>query len=620
MRFLQELAIFTPLSLELMTGFKRLQKQQAIAEIESLLHTSWDLVTKRNSELEGLAEKALALAESIGNENYKGLALIESALFHCLVKNDYAKSIQLCEQGLGLMKGEFKKKYIPYFHLNVGRNFHFMGDNVLTQKHYLEVIKFLEPRVEKSYYEKRWLAHTYYNIFILFNFTGTEFAQDEYLNKAFDMYQQINDNSGIANCYNSYAVYYFKKNENSVALDYLLKAHDLAELDKSISFLSIYCSNIGLVYTKLGDFETGIKYFERARQYDEEIKSDYHSAHTHNQLGEAYVILKQFTQAISHFKLAEGYFESVGVKKPLSNLYFNLAEAHVGNNEYEQAFLYQKKYADSLKELFNDEKTFAIARARYAYELEVKEQEAQLLRSKNAQIEKYANQLEFSNKELQQFAHVASHDLREPLRMVSSYVQLLERGLKDTLTADQKEFMQFILQGTTTMQNLISDLLTLSGISFVRNLLPVDLNTVLGRVQTNIRNPSSDFEMTLHSPILPTVLADETHMMQLFQNLISNAIKYNKNAKREIELTYTLTGRYYEFSISDNGIGIPAEFREKIFLIFQRLHSKGEYSGTGIGLAICKKIIDQAGGKIWVEGNEQNGSVFKFTLPASRKF
>lgn len=602
-----------------MTKLKRRFVKETTLKIEGLLRTSWDLVSKRNLEIEALSKQAFELAELIDSDNYRGLAILESALFECLVNNDYQKSISLCDKGFALMKGKFKKRHTPYYHLNIGRNYHFMGDSVLTQKHYLETIRLLEQRADKNYYENKWIAHTYYNIFILFSFTSADLAEDNYLNKAFEVYKQINDISGIANCYNSYAVYYFKKNENEAALSNLLKAHDLAVQEQSISYLSIYCSNIGLVYTRLGDFKTGFKYFERAQAYDKEIKSDYHSAHTHNQLGEAYIILKNFTEAIAHFKIAEVYFETVGVKKPLSNLYSNLADAYIGNNDYPEAYKYQKKYSDSLRDLFNDEKTFAITRARIEYELEIKEQEAQLLRSKNEQIEKYASQLEFSNNELQQFAHVASHDLREPLRMVSSYVQLLERGLKDTLSSDHKEFMQFILGGTHTMQNLISDVLTLSGISFVKNLISVDLNLVLSKVLSNLKNPATENRIHINAQILPTVIADETHMMQLFQNVISNAIKYNTQEQILIDIESVQEGRNYKFSVKDNGIGIPTEFNEKIFLIFQRLHSRDEYSGTGIGLAICKKIVDQAGGKIWVEENKSGGSIFHFTLPVARK-
>ncbi len=598
-----------------MGSINRTYIQNTKAEIESLLHTSWDLVSKRNSEIENLSQKALELANSIDSNNYRGLAIIESALYECLVKNNYYQSIKLCTDGFNLMKGEFKKRYAAYYHLNLGRNYHFLGDNVLTQKHYLECIKLLEHRPDKNYYEKRWLAHTYYNIFILFNFTGAEFAQSEYLEKALKVYEEIEDSGGVANCYNSYAVYYFKQNELKSSLEYLLKARDLALKENATSFLSIYCSNIGLVYTKMGMIETGEKYFADAQEYDLLINSTYHSAHTHNQMGEANAMQKKFDKAIEHFKIAEQYFESVGVKKALSTLYDNLSQSYIGINNYEEAYRYQKKYADSLKDLFNDEKTFAIARARNEYELEIKEQEAQLLRSKNEQIAKYANQLEFSNSELRQFAHVASHDLREPLRMVSSYVQLLERGLRDKLDDDQKEFMQFIIHGTHTMQNLISDLLTLSGISFVRSLEAVDLNKVLKIVSGTLKSQIAERNVIINSPVLPVLQADETHMVQLFQNLISNAIKYNKSEQPVIDITYNLTAKKYHFAVADNGIGIPEEYKEKIFLIFQRLHSRDEYSGTGIGLAICKKIIDQAGGKIWVEANNNHGCIFKFTLP-----
>ena len=373
-----------------------------------------------------------------------------------------------------------------------------------------------------------------------------------------------------------------------------------------------------MVYTKLGNIELADSYFEMAQAYDREIKSTYHSAHTHNQMGEAQAIQKNYQKAIDHFKVAEKYFESVGVKKSLSTLYDNVSLAYLGLGDFENAYAYQKKYSESLKDLFNDEKTFAIARARNEYELEIKEQEAQILRSKNEQIAKYANQLEFSNNELRQFAHVASHDLREPLRMVSSYVQLLERSLKNKLTDDEKDFMRFIVTGTHTMQNLISDLLTLSGISFVRSAGPVDLNNVMKTVVSTLKTQIEEKQVIINYSLLPTVKGDETHMMQLFQNLISNGIKYNKSEPPIVDISFNLTGKKYHFAVSDNGIGIPDEFVEKIFLIFQRLHSRDEYSGTGIGLAICKKILDQAGGKIWVEPNKGGGCVFKFTLPVSQ--
>ncbi|MFI5170736.1 MAG: ATP-binding protein [Chitinophagales bacterium] len=594
---------------------KPARKKEIEKRIEELLHTSWDLVTKRNSEIRELSEKALELAESIQSKNYKALALMELALYECLVNNNYYGSIKMCDDAFALLRGEFKKRYEPYYHLNLGRNHHFTGDNVLSQKHYLECIKLLELKQDKNYYEKRWLAHAYYNVFILFNYTGSEFAQDEYLNKALDIYKEIEDMTGVGNCYNSYAVYYFKAENFKASLEYLLKALALAEEESSTSFLSIYCANIGLVYTKLNDFNTALHYFERAREYDKEIDSSYHTAHTFNQMGEAYAIMHKYEEAIEYFKTAEALFEKLGVNRSLSTIAEHLSEAFASNGDFENAFLYKKKYAESLKEVFNEEKTFAIAKARNEFELEKKEREAQLLRQKNEQIEKYANQLEISNNELRQFAHVASHDLREPLRMVSSYVTLLKRSLKEELSQDEREYMDFIMAGTQTMNTLISDLLTLSGINFVKRYEEIDLNHIMKVVCSNLSSQIHEQHVKINFPELPSIIADEIHMIQLFQNLISNAIKYNTSVNPIINISFSTMGKSFRFVISDNGIGIAEEFREKIFLIFQRLHSREEFSGTGIGLAICKKIIDQAGGKIWVEANERGGSDFVFTLP-----
>ena len=183
------------------------------------------------------------------------------------------------------------------------------------------------------------------------------------------------------------------------------------------------------------------------------------------------------------------------------------------------------------------------------------------------------------------------------------------------LTNDQQEFMKYILQGTHTMQNLISDLLALAAISNVRNSELVDLNIIVQQVKSNLQPVMEERNAIIKSTLLPAVIADETHMLQLFLNLISNGIKYNTSTLRRIEISFATSGRYYQFSVADNGIGIPAEYKEKIFLIFQRLHSKEEYSGTGIGLAICKKIVDQAGGTIKVSSRKGGGSIFTFTLP-----
>jgi PAS domain S-box-containing protein len=231
------------------------------------------------------------------------------------------------------------------------------------------------------------------------------------------------------------------------------------------------------------------------------------------------------------------------------------------------------------------------------------------------EIAKKATELERSNSELEQFAYVASHDLQEPLRMVASYLQLLERRYADKLDADAIEFIKFAVDGATRMKTLINDLLAYSrvgthGKSFERT----DLNSVLGQVRSYLMASIEETQTFLTCDELPTLLADEIQMVQLFQNLVSNAIKFRNEISPRVHIGVEKTVTEWVFSVSDNGIGIDPEYFERIFIIFQRLHAKGKYPGTGIGLAISKRIVERHHGRIWVESQPNEGTTFKFTI------
>ena len=220
-----------------------------------------------------------------------------------------------------------------------------------------------------------------------------------------------------------------------------------------------------------------------------------------------------------------------------------------------------------------------------------------------------------SNFELNQFAHVASHDLKEPLRMISNYSQLLHRSAKENMNADQKEYLFYINDGAKRMMNVIQNLLQLSKINATQKRYAVGMNEIIVEVMQSLKLIAEEKKVTIQSPKLPIVLADRVHMLQLWQNLIGNAIKYNNSEKPKVEICYEDRGSIHYFEISDNGIGIEPSYREKVFIIFQRLHHRNEYDGTGIGLAICKKIIDSLSGKIWIEDSALGGTKFCFTIP-----
>ena len=221
-----------------------------------------------------------------------------------------------------------------------------------------------------------------------------------------------------------------------------------------------------------------------------------------------------------------------------------------------------------------------------------------------------------SNAELKQFAHAASHDLQEPLRTIAGFVKLLEQRYKNKLDEKADEFIDFIVEGAKRMQTIINDLLTYSQVDTSRKKIePVDLNKLIDRALIDLQAAITENNAKVTYDLLPTVTADPVQLNRLFQNLIGNAVKFKGNKPPVIHIAGKEKADEWIFSVRDNGIGINPQYFQRIFAIFQRLHTRAEYPGTGIGLTICKKIVEVLGGKIWVESEQGKGSIFYFTIP-----
>jgi PAS domain S-box-containing protein len=239
------------------------------------------------------------------------------------------------------------------------------------------------------------------------------------------------------------------------------------------------------------------------------------------------------------------------------------------------------------------------------------------LKQMNAELNENAARLALSNEELERFAYVASHDLQEPLRMVSSFLFLLEKKFENELDDTARQYIHFAVDASERMKKLILDLLEYSKVSgsLQEPFVDVDINEVLQTVSETFKSTGQDQNIEIMYSPMPVIKANKTQIFQLFQNLIGNAIKYSKrDIDPKIQIVYTETDDEWVFEVKDNGIGIKEEYFDEIFVIFKRLHGRSEYSGTGIGLATCKKIVESHKGRIWAESKYGFGSSFKFTI------
>ncbi|MGL5061174.1 MAG: PAS domain-containing sensor histidine kinase, partial [Microcoleus sp.] len=231
------------------------------------------------------------------------------------------------------------------------------------------------------------------------------------------------------------------------------------------------------------------------------------------------------------------------------------------------------------------------------------------------QLLQLTEDLQRSNEQLEQFAYVASHDLQEPLRAVTSYAQLLAQRYHNNLDDRADKYINYIVGGATRMHQLINDLLAYSRAGRGKEFEPVDCNIVVEQSLCNLQIAIAETQAAIACEPMPTLMADESQLVQLFQNLIGNAIKFCRQEIPLIQISVAQQDSEWLFSVRDNGIGIAPEYAERIFIIFQRLHSRREYEGTGIGLAMCKRIVERHGGRIWVDSREGEGATFCFTIP-----
>lgn len=575
------------------------------------------LRAERPTDFLGIAYQYLQQAAEDKDLKLQGEIHFRLCVFYNNNLNNFEKSNEHGQEGISIARELHDVTLEANCMRMMGVNYNYQGELIKSREAYSYGIRLLEDKGPLSDDEKEILAGLYFNTVSLYKDFGIDETRLGFIDKAFKLFTEIGHKQGIARTYISYANYYPGIRNSAKAIEYYTQAAEIFEEINDARGLGNAQINIGYQHCLNGSFETGMEYLYKGTFNLEQGPNKLFVANGYFYLATSLRLQKKYAEAIEYCKKAEAITDEVNSRMNRMMLYEEWAMILEEAGDAAAA-LSMYKLANSYKEKITAfEKSSAISDVKLMFELEERKREADFLRKKNTEIEDYVRKLEISNFELRQFAHVASHDLKEPLRMVTLYMQLLEKRFEGKMDEDETQYLNYAKEGANRMYGLIQSLLTLTKINAETDKKQVDLNTVLNETIEYLKPQLQEAKVQINKMKLPKVSANYTHMLQVFQNLISNAVKYNRSQPPVIDINCMKTDSTYYFTIADNGIGIPEKHREKVFDIFQRLHSRNEYSGTGIGLTICKKIIEQLNGKIWIESNPAGGSKFCFTIPAN---
>lgn len=586
-------------------------------EFEGLISEAEKLCDRRNPEALVFIQKATEAAKLSEDETQLALVNYIVAYYDCFIQNNYDQAIKHLNETLGELDDE---RFLLIGHkllMTLGNSYQLKGDLFSSQASYLKGLRGLEAKPKLKRDEETLLASFNYNLSVLLSSSELNMESEEYLVKAISLCSRLDKKFQLSKCYAAYAQLYERREDFNKAIEYLYMALAIDEEINEPYSLALTKANLGVLSVKNNDYDKSFSYLNEALNFYEESNMLWETAVVKLELGKAYVHTNNLDKGLEYINEAEKLITSLDNKKELSEIFSFKSKLLAKKGEHALAYQYLEKHVESLRFFFDTEKTNALTRAKNEFESELKEKETKLLRAKNAEIHDYVNKLEISNNELKQFAHVASHDLREPLRMITSYISLLKKSMNGKLNEQEHEFFSYVLDGAKRMDQLIHDLLRLAKVDANAILAPIKLNSVIEEIKLNVDTLIKEKNAAIVLGGLPVILADRAQMIQLFQNLIANGIKYNKSDAPEIKITFISRKDQVEIQVSDNGIGIPKHQREEAFQIFKRLHKQDNISGSGIGLAICKKIVESMKGRIKIEDKPEGGTTFKITFSKS---
>lgn len=610
-----------------------------------------------------LAEEALLLASELeylpGEQRailYLGNIYFELGVLDT-ARHYFNQYLQLCSG-----PSELQCKVNAYNNLALIHHMHFQLDSSLAMyQKSLKIAEGLQDTVG--------LALVSSNIGIIFGQQGRLGKALTYFEKSRAFAKALNDTEQELVALSNIGRAYVEKEEHATAQTYLDEALELARKLEDQEGIARIFNFLGISAAKQNQSELAMDYYQRARHLFEQLDAQSGMVEVDQRIADVYLKKGAYRNAITFCEKTLEVGERNGLNEFVEACYKILAESYSHLAQYDKAFTFSEKYIKLHDSLFSKTMQKRMAEMETRFETEKKEAENAYLKVQTAQQQNIIQQRTYlawaigailllvgvlawvffrnsqrvkvlnqslekivddrtkalqvsnqklveKNNELKSFAYIASHDMKEPIRNISVFASLAERNVKDHADPETLELFESIKSNTVHMHTLVQDVLAFSTLADKQiQTETIDLNVVMNKVVFSLDQLIKDKRATIQYANLPTLRSSRAQLFLILKNLVENGVKYNESDKPTVEVCYENSDGMHHLSVRDNGIGIPADYHEKVFEIFKRLHNREKYQGTGIGLAICKKIINRLGGRIEVESEMGKGTIFHCFIP-----
>ena len=594
-------------------------------------------------------------------------------------KNDLTNKVPGIAIGYGIAlyrSGDFKNSYsilldiLPQLDENrlsqraevnqiLGMNLYFRDKYSEAYRYQVEALKYYT-----SVNDSKGMMNVYYDLGTNFGGQQQPELELEYFQKGIAIAKELNDTKMIILGTTAIGGAWGSLKDFDKALSWSDKSIELAKSINDNEELGWASIHRGHILGQIEKYKEAEYYLKQAYDLSFEIENQLLTGYALEQLSDIYIKQNKLPEALKKLDESRELFQIMGQTNSEKSVIKKYAEIYFKLGDYNKYKAYTDQYIAIKDSIYSKELVASISDLKQDYEIHKMEKENQfallkkdqelknaknyfaiaiicgaslvlmlllallyirnksanekneLLTAKNAEILRQNEILASSNKDLEKFAYIISHDLKEPLRNINGFTKLLSRKIKKYQDPDIEEYSEFITKGTAQMSELLSGLLEYSKLSSNKaKTSKVSTQDVVSDVVSNLKIQLLEKNCTIEIGELPDIYFGKTQLTQIFQNLIANAIKFAPDQENKISITAKDKGDCYRFAVRDNGIGIAKEYQKEIFVVFQRLHDRGTYSGSGIGLATCKKIVEDQGGEIWVKSKEGNGSCFYFTVP-----